>query len=664
MVRVLGGAVLAWAIAATFASAAGAVSLPVGPGQAGSLYAFGSNQFGQLGTGVGVGGVTEQPMPVALPAGTRVVQVAVGSNHMLALTSTGEVYGWGDNAGGDLGQGGTDTTQQDTPVPIAFPEGTTIVSLDAGNGVSYAVTSAGEVYAWGGNSSGELGDGTRDEVAHATPQLVPGLSGVKEVSTNDIAPVAFTLALTETGQTYAWGSEYTGQLGNGVDSLHGEEYVLTPTAISGVGDVSQIATGGEYALAVTSTGLVYGWGYDYCGELGNGGSGCSGPGVEDTPVQVPIPDGEHITSVAAASVGPGHSLAASSAGTLYGWGGSEHSPTPISVPGDAAVAQVATGPNCNFALTTGALLYANGGSAGECGFGFQGSSLVSPLLEVPAPAGMKVAQVDGGGESGAVVFSPLAGTAPTVTGVSPSSGPATGANTVTIQGTGFARGAVVTFGQQVATNVAVSSSKLLSATAPAGSGTVDVTVTLEGATSPVTSADRYTYMGAASTGESGSGSTGPGSKGSASSAPPKGAGSTTVSTHGSSATVSGASFTLPAQVSCSNQTASSCTVTTTATVPASIATKASVASSTEHKRGKTALTIGGATTTFASGGSGPLQLTLTSRGLALLRSRHTLAITVTVRITGLRRTTITGTLHFQLKLKQAANTKTKHHSHK
>jgi alpha-tubulin suppressor-like RCC1 family protein len=448
---------------------------------------------------------------VALPAGTRVVQVTVGSGHMLALTSTGEVYGWGDNAGGDLGQGGADTTERNTPVPIAFPEGTVIVSLDAGNGVSYAVTSTGEVYAWGGNSSGELGDGSKDSSAHATPQLVPGLSGVKEVSTNDAAPFAFTLALTDSGEVYAWGSELGGQLGNGVES--DTEYVLAPTAVSGLASVAQIATGGEYGLAAMDSGSVEGWGYDYCGELGNGGTGCSGPGIEKTPVSVPFPAGEDITSVAAASVGPGHSLAASSTGVLYGWGGSEHSPTVIAVPGGAAVSQVAAGPDCDFALTGGGLLYADGGSSGECGYGAQGSSFVSPLLEVQAPSGTKVVQVDGGGEAGALICASLVGTAPTVSGVSPPSGPAAGGNTVTVQGSGFARGAVVTFGSQVATNVSVGSSKLLTVTAPAGSGTVDVAVTVEGSTSPVTSADRYTFEAAASGNGGGAGGSGGGGSG-------------------------------------------------------------------------------------------------------------------------------------------------------
>ena len=86
--------------------------------------------------------------------------------------------------------------------------------------------------------------------------------------------------------------------------------------------------------------------------------------------------------------------------------------------------------------------------------------------------------------------------APTVTGISPSEGPASGGTSVTITGSNFASGATVDFGTNTATNVTVNSSTSLTATAPAGSGTVDVTVTTVGGTSATGSADQYTYVAA------------------------------------------------------------------------------------------------------------------------------------------------------------------------
>jgi hypothetical protein len=143
-----------------------------------------------------------------------------------------------------------------------------------------------------------------------------------------------------------------------------------------------------------------------------------------------------------------------------------------------------------------------------------------------------------------------------------------------------------------------------------------------------------------------------------------GAATTTVSGQGT-ATTSGASVTLPAQVSCSSATASPCTVTTTATVSAATVTKASVTTAAavatatvakheagKHKAAKRPVTIGRATMTLAPGASAPLQLKLSSSGLALLRSHGSLAITVTVSISGQGRGTTTHTLHFQLKYKK------------
>jgi hypothetical protein len=146
---------------------------------------------------------------------------------------------------------------------------------------------------------------------------------------------------------------------------------------------------------------------------------------------------------------------------------------------------------------------------------------------------------------------------------------------------------------------------------------------------------------------------------------PKGATTTTLSSGGGSATVSGSSVTLPVQVSCSSATSSPCTVTTTASVPASSAGKASAtatatSAAAKHRKSKQPVTLGHATTTLAPGASSPLHLTLNSHGLALLRSDHTLAITLVVTIAGPGRATVTRTLHIRLKYKKPAKAKSKH----
>jgi alpha-tubulin suppressor-like RCC1 family protein len=81
-----------------------------------------------------------------------------GPGHSLALTSTGAVLAWGDNADGELGDGGT--RDNDVPVKVKLPAGTKVTAVAAGAVHSLALTSPGAVFAWGGNNFGQLGDGS------------------------------------------------------------------------------------------------------------------------------------------------------------------------------------------------------------------------------------------------------------------------------------------------------------------------------------------------------------------------------------------------------------------------------------------------------------------------------------------------------------------------
>src|SRR5262249_29443069 len=122
--------------------------------RSGHVYAWGDNNFGQLGR-VGVGSFSSVPVEVSgLPGGHRVVHVTGGLQHSLAVDHAGRVYAWGDN-----GQGQLDSAH-DSAVPLAvagLPSGAVVVAVAAGGQHSLAVTRAGRVYAWGDNSDGQLG---------------------------------------------------------------------------------------------------------------------------------------------------------------------------------------------------------------------------------------------------------------------------------------------------------------------------------------------------------------------------------------------------------------------------------------------------------------------------------------------------------------------------
>src|SRR5450756_1552591 len=116
----------------------------------GSAWAWGYNGAGQLGNGTTTDSST--PVAVSLPSGTTVTAIAGGYYHSLALTSSGQVLAWGDNANGQLGNGTTTTSS--TPVAVSLPSGTTVTAIAGGQFHSLALTSTSQVLAWGANSSG------------------------------------------------------------------------------------------------------------------------------------------------------------------------------------------------------------------------------------------------------------------------------------------------------------------------------------------------------------------------------------------------------------------------------------------------------------------------------------------------------------------------------
>ena len=153
----------------------------------GQLYAFGYNEDGQLGN-VTSGDVNPIPLPVGLPGQTGpVVQVAAGAYHSLALTSTGQLYAFGENYFGQLGNATNNGNFNPNPAPVlvGLPGQTgPVVQVAAGYTDSLAVTSTGQLYAFGENDFGELGNAANSgtDSANPTPVLV-GMPGGVSVDT-------------------------------------------------------------------------------------------------------------------------------------------------------------------------------------------------------------------------------------------------------------------------------------------------------------------------------------------------------------------------------------------------------------------------------------------------------------------------------------------------
>jgi uncharacterized repeat protein (TIGR01451 family) len=274
----------------------------------GAVYAWGANGYGQLGDGT----TTNRPTPVSvsgLPAG--VIAIAAGGYHSLALTSTGAIYAWGDNAYGQLGDG--TTTNRLTPVPVSgLSTSATAISANAGN--SMALASGGAAYDWGDNRFGQLGDGNATQTQSASPVPVSGLAGVQAISQGG----SQGLALTTAGTVYAWGDNSFGELGITTATSCLAQYYCstTPVQVPGLpSGVTAITAGSSWNMVLTGSGTVWTWGNNNLGELG---VGASDPGVHPLPVPV-----NALNGATALAAGGGHALAIATPATTppsYGAG--------------------------------------------------------------------------------------------------------------------------------------------------------------------------------------------------------------------------------------------------------------------------------------------------------------------------------------------------------
>ncbi|MCP5359385.1 MAG: hypothetical protein H7A14_01490 [Sinobacteraceae bacterium] len=237
---------------ATSGTATAAESFTVVRRSNGSVAAWGYGAEGQHGDGTN-GSATDTPVTVTLPAGVTASRIAAGGNHALLLSSTGDVYAWGRNTSGQLGAG--DQQNRNTPTQVTLPDAA--VSIAAGREFSVAVLADGRVFAWGLNSDGQLGTGNR--FSSFSPAEVTGITQVTAVAAGN----SHVLALRSDGSVWAWGANAAGQLGTG-------DFVLSrvPVATAVQQDVVRIRAGGDLSLAITSRRIGLAWGENSGGQLG------------------------------------------------------------------------------------------------------------------------------------------------------------------------------------------------------------------------------------------------------------------------------------------------------------------------------------------------------------------------------------------------------------
>lgn len=268
----------------------------------GDVLAWGQNDVGQLGEDSFTN--STEPVQVELPEGATVESIAVGDDHILALTTAGQVLAWGYNEWGQLGNG--TTTESGLPVEVGLPAGTTVTAIAAGAGHSLALTSEGTVFAWGDNDFGQIGDGTKTQRTSPVEIPLPGAATATMIAGGD----DHSLALTSEGDLLAWGYNGGGQIGDGTTTTR-----TTPVGVHLPADTEISAiegASGFMSYAITVGGELLAWGDNSYGQMGDGTTT-----RRTEPVAVHMPEGTTVTDIDA---GDDHAIALTSDGAVYGWG--------------------------------------------------------------------------------------------------------------------------------------------------------------------------------------------------------------------------------------------------------------------------------------------------------------------------------------------------------
>jgi len=211
----------------------------------GSLWSWGWNDFGQLGTGT----TENSAIPIQVGTDTDWASVIAGDSHTLALKTDGSLWAWGWNDEHWFGEESLDSNESNrTLTPIQIGIDTDWVSIATGGHIA-GIKADGSLWTWGRNSRGQLGDGT------TTNRLTPAQVGTDTNWISVVADAGSTLAIKEDGSLWAWGHNSHGLLGVGTTDDE-----LIPTQIGTDTDWVDVAIEVHRIVAIKEDGSVWSWG--------------------------------------------------------------------------------------------------------------------------------------------------------------------------------------------------------------------------------------------------------------------------------------------------------------------------------------------------------------------------------------------------------------------
>jgi uncharacterized repeat protein (TIGR02543 family) len=291
----------------------------------GRVFMWGKNDSGQLGDGSYIS--KNQPVEItsnfALEKNDKIISISLGDNHSVALSSYGRVFTMGGSNFGQRGSGSSSNTNMPNSINtrLSLLANEIITGIDSGDDHSAAITSKGRIFMWGRNNEGQIGNGTftnRNTPINITDTI--SLLGNDRIMSLNLYGNQSSI-LTATGRVFMWGNNSQGQLGDGSYSRKNIPTEITSNFSLVESDkIILVSLGTFHSSALSSSGRVFMWGYDFEGQLGNGKQELN---LTTHALPIDITDNFNLIDTdkfISVSLGRNHSSAVTQSGRVFFWG--------------------------------------------------------------------------------------------------------------------------------------------------------------------------------------------------------------------------------------------------------------------------------------------------------------------------------------------------------